>query len=126
MGGIPAISERLESMKKPIPGVDPYLEAFWGDYPNRPDGPTFAIKLRVKLPGDLQATYRESVKCPTNEVVTWIFPDVKVRAENVSRHGGFSVAPTSPLRSAVLVPVPNENAGTSSYRDRRTGIENRV
>ena len=65
-------------MPSPCPGMDPYLEAYWGDV--HTSLTTYARdQLRDRLPGDLRARVQEYVHLQTNqdEKQRWS-PDVRI------------------------------------------------
>jgi len=94
-------------MKSPFPGVDPYLEAFWGDIHT---GLMVYVRDQIdeQLPGDLQARIEESVSVDQEVGSRWIFPDVKVSERETFLDTVFSVATDVAVAEPVLVPVPNE------------------
>ncbi len=94
-------------MNSPFPGVDPYLEQYWGDIHT---GLMVYIRDQIdeQLPGDLQARVEESVSIDQEVGSRWIFPDV-----NVSERAGFletasAVATGIAVAEPLLVPLPSE------------------
>lgn len=90
-------------MASPFPGMDPYLEQFWGDVHHR--FVTYACdQLQGSLPGDLRARVEERVFVESPEALERsIFPDIRVvergrrrRRELADTAGGVAVA--EPLR----------------------------
>ncbi|MCA9049833.1 MAG: DUF4058 family protein [Planctomycetaceae bacterium] len=63
--------------KSPFPGMDPYLEQFWGDVHSR-----FVVymadQINDQLPGDLQARVEEGLMVDTETYSRRIYPDVQV------------------------------------------------
>lgn len=63
--------------KSPFPGMDPYLEQFWGDVHSR-----FVVymadHINDQLPGDLQARVEEGLMVDTETYSRRIYPDVQV------------------------------------------------
>ncbi len=87
-------------MKSPFPGMDPYLEAHWGDVHTRLIVYT-GDQLRPQLPGDLKVRVEEriSVQDPdSNERPVGYVPDVRIIAK--LPEGSFS---PSSAASATLV-----------------------
>jgi hypothetical protein len=64
-------------MKSPFPGVDPYLEQYWGDIHTRLMV-YLSDQIDEQLPGDLQARVEESVSVDLDESSRWVYPDVNV------------------------------------------------
>ena len=64
-------------MKSPFPGMDPYLEAHWGDVHT-----TLIVyarnQLNAQLPDELQAVVEEDVTVLTEGQTRTIYPDVQV------------------------------------------------
>lgn len=64
-------------MKSPFPGMDPYLEAHWGDV-----HATLVVytrnQLNAQLPDDLRATVEEDVTIETDAGERTVYPDVQV------------------------------------------------
>lgn len=91
-------------MPSPFPGMDPYLEAHWGDV--HTSLVTYARDaIRPQLPGDLKARVEEHVAVEAENGGTGYYPDVRV----VERPK-FSATDASPLAGAavatpVLVPM---------------------
>lgn len=55
-----SFSERLIDMKSPFPGMDPYLEAYWGDVHQRLVM-YLSDAIQVNLPVDLRSRVEERV-----------------------------------------------------------------
>ena len=72
-------SERIENVmtKSPFPGMDPYLEQFWGDVHSR-----FVVymadQINDQLPGDLQARVEEGLMVDAEDYSRRVYPDVHV------------------------------------------------
>jgi hypothetical protein len=83
-------------MKSPFPGMDPYLEAHWGDIHTRLM--VYASnQLNAQLPDDLQARVEESLAViKDDEKTRTVYPDVSVVEEP-----GAAMA-TAPAASAVM------------------------
>jgi hypothetical protein len=89
-------------MASPFPGMDPYLEQFWGDVHQRLV--TYACdQLQGALPGDLRARIQERVFVESPTAERNMYPDVRVveRGRRLGRGpaapaGGVAVA--EPLR----------------------------
>jgi hypothetical protein len=79
-------------MKSPFPGLDPYLEAHWGDIHTRLM--VYASnQLNAQLPSDLQARVEESLAVQEDEEhARTIYPDVRVVEEPDAAFGEGSVA----------------------------------
>ena len=68
-------------MKSPFPGMDPYLERYWGDVHT-----SLMVYLRdqinEQLPKDLQARVEETVNVDASDGDSrWVYPDVQVVEE---------------------------------------------
>jgi hypothetical protein len=85
-------------VKSPFPGMDPYLEQFWGDVHSR-----FVVymadQLNEQLPADLQARVEESLMIDSEDYSRRVYPDVQV-VENTT-----SLSPAAP-QSDVVVAEP--------------------
>ena len=64
-------------MSSPIPGVDPYLEQYWGDIHT-----SLMVYMRdqidEQLPSGLQARVEESVNIDLEARSRWVYPDVAI------------------------------------------------
>ena len=85
-------------MASPFPGMDPYLEQFWGDVHQRLV--TYACdQLQGTLPGDLRARIQERVfvESPTGPERN-MYPDIRV-VERGRRHSRnpAAIAPVTDL-----------------------------
>ena len=93
-------------MKSPFPGMDPYLERYWGDVHQ---GVITYIRdwLQSRLPSDLRARMQERVyiELPDARRATY-YPDVRV----VERPG-IPQAGTSGTAAAVAEPLATEDSG---------------
>ncbi|MCA9009306.1 MAG: DUF4058 family protein [Planctomycetaceae bacterium] len=63
--------------KSPFPGMDPYLEPFWGDVHSR-FMVYMADQLNDQLPADLQARVEECLMVDAEEYSRRVYPDVHV------------------------------------------------
>jgi len=81
-------------MTSPFPGVDPYLELFWGDIHTRLMV-YISDQINDQLPADLQARVEESVSVDLNAGSRWIYPDIKVTEQ-------IDPLPISPIAIADL------------------------
>ena len=68
-------------MKSPFPGMDPFLERYWGDVHT-----SLMVYLRdqinEQLPKDLQARVEETVNVAADDAASrWLYPDVQVVEE---------------------------------------------
>ena len=93
-------------MNSPFPGMDPYLEQFWGDVHT-----SFMVytrdQINDQLPGDLQARVEESLTVDHDEGWRTVYPDIGIiekPQEAVSVHSAPSVAVAEP----VIIPFPDE------------------
>jgi len=94
-------------MKSPFPGVDPYLEQFWGDIHT-----SLMVYIRDQitdqLPSDLQARVEESVSVDLDESPRWIYPDVTVvELPEASTTAAVAVA-DAVIAEPTIIPLPNE------------------
>ena len=64
-------------IKSPFPGMDPYLEPFWGDVHSRLVV-YMADQVNEQLPGDLQARVEECLMVDTEHYSRRVYPDVAV------------------------------------------------
>ena len=73
--------------RSPFPGMDPWLERFWGDIHS-----SFVVYLRdqinERLPRDLQARVEESLTVDTDDYRRTIYPDSHVVEEQVDTSAG--------------------------------------
>lgn len=90
-------------MKGPFPGMDPYLEAHWGDVHTRLV--TYASdQIQAKVPGDLRARVEEQITVHTVEIEErdrLFVPDVLV----VERPGGLATQPEHETSLTVVEPL---------------------
>ncbi len=94
-------------MRSPFPGVDPYLEQFWGDIRT-----SLMVYIRDQisdqLPSDLQSRVEESISVDEDESSRWIYPDVTVVEHLESAlPSGVAVAEAA-IAEPLIVPVPSE------------------
>jgi len=78
--------------KSPFPGMDPYLEQYWGDIHS-----SLIVymkdQINEQLPSGLQARVEESVMVDDDERSRTIYPDVTVAEDNDdASRGGLAVA----------------------------------
>ena len=112
-------------MSSPFPGMDPYLEAYWGDV--HTSLVTYARdQLRANLPADLKVRVEEHVTVEADDArLTGFYPDVSVleqpRPERVEG-AGVSTAVAVPL----IVPMELERETERSLRIIDTRSGNRV
>lgn len=110
-------------MTSPFPGMDPYLEASWGDVHARLI--LFAsIQLQTRLPGDLRARVEERIVVETPEAERDIVPDVRViERGRADAGGGVAVADEVATAEPLVITVPNEpeTQGFIEIRDIRSG-----
>lgn len=95
-------------MKSPFPGMDPYLEQYWGDVHT-----SFLVytrnQLNAQLPEDLQARVEEGVRLATEEeVFRTLFPDVQVREEPGQASSQASPTPDVAVAEPYLLPLEDE------------------
>jgi hypothetical protein len=96
-------------MKSPFPGMDPYLEAHWGDIHT-----SFIVyarnQLNAQLPNDLQARVEESLAVQEDdEHIRTVYPDVRVIEESgVSPDEGGVATAVVTVAEPVVVPVADE------------------
>ncbi len=94
-------------MKSPFPGVDPYLEQFWGDIHT-----SLMVYIRDQitdqLPSDLQARVEECVSVDLDESPRWIYPVVTVlELPEASTTAAVAVA-DAVIAEPTIIPLPNE------------------
>ena len=100
--------------RSPFPGMDPYLEAHWGDVHHGLI--TYARdQLQSKLPAGLRARMEERVfvETPAGQERS-IYPDVRVVERGKARSGlrrGNGVAVAEPL----LIPLPADEPATEGF-----------
>jgi hypothetical protein len=98
-------------IKSPFPGMDPYLEQYWGDIHS---SLIVYIKDQIneQLPNGLQARVEESVMVDDDHRSRTIFPDVSVIEErDDASEGGVAVAvaqTTEVIASPLMVPLIDE------------------
>lgn len=88
-------------MKSPFPGMDPYLERYWGDVHTKLL--VYACEqLNEQLPKDLQARVEETVRVAADgDEGRWLVPDVLVVQEPTA----VEYAPADADASAAVVPA---------------------
>ncbi|HUG91824.1 MAG TPA: DUF4058 family protein [Planctomycetaceae bacterium] len=112
-------------MKSPFPGMDPWLEAHWGDVHS-----SLAIytrdELQPQLPPDLRARVEEYVAVEAEDVAGGFYPDVRVVerpfSAEASSVGGAAAAVAEPL----VVPLSLEPETIRSVRIIDPRADNRV
>lgn len=93
-------------MPSPFPGLDPYLEQFWGDVHTR-----FMVyacdQLNEQLPADLQARVEESLTVDMDDGWRTVYPDVRIAEEG---RGGpaTQTAASITIDKACFVPFPSD------------------
>ena len=112
-------------MPSPFPGMDPYLEAYWGDVHSRLV--LYASDLlQGKLPRDLVSRVEERVfvESPDGGTASVYYPDVRV-VEHPSRAGETAVAVVEETIAAnpLVIDLRREPITETfiEIRDRRTG-----
>ncbi len=94
-------------MKSPFPGVDPYLEQYWGDIHTRLMV-YISDQIADQLPSDLQARVEESVSVDLDESPRWIYPDVTViELPDAPSSAAVAVA-DAVIAEPTIIPLPNE------------------
>ena len=94
-------------MKSPFPGVDPYLEQFWGDIHTRLMV-YMSDQIADQLPSDLQTRVEESVSVDIDESPRWIYPDITVlELPEASSSAAVAVA-DAVIAEPTIIPLPNE------------------
>lgn len=102
-------------MKSPFPGMDPYLEARWGDVHQRLI--TYAAdQLGAQLPADLRARVEERVFVETGaEPIRRIVPDVQVAQYPPARASHSQLAEGGPAVAEPMVFLLEDEAVTEGY-----------
>jgi len=93
--------------KSPFPGMDPYLEQFWGDV-----HASLIVYIRdhinEQLPGDLHARVEEGLMVDTEDYSRRIYPDVDV-VEHLDRSFPSGAALSNvAIAEPCVVPLPSE------------------
>lgn len=113
-------------MPSPFPGMDPYLEAHWGDIHQCLI--TYSRDwLQARLPADLRARVEERVFVESPDGARRsIFPDVRVieRPQKSPSEGGVAVA--EPAAEPFVIHVPAEEVTEGYIEIRETGSGHRV
>ena len=94
-------------MKNPFPGMNPYLEQYWGDVHT-----SFMVyardQINEQLPGDLQARVEEGIAIDTDTGDhRVVFPDVRVVEEPGSSFGEGAATAVA-VAEPCLIPIPDE------------------
>ena len=93
--------------KSPFPGMDPYLEQFWGDVHSSLIV-YFRDQINDQLPGDLQARVEESLMVDSEDYSRRIYPDVDIAERpEVSSPAGLTLSGTAVAEPCVVV-LPSE------------------
>lgn len=100
--------KRATKMKSPFPGVDPYLEQYWGDIHT-----SLMVYIRDQisdqLPRDLQARVGESVCVDVDESTRRIYPDVVViELPEFASSSAVAVA-DAVIAEPTIIPIPSEH-----------------
>lgn len=114
----------MTAAKSPFPGMDPYLEAHWGDVHSRLV--TYSSDaLQEQLPKDLRARCEERVFVDSSERRRTISPDVRVverrstqPAESEDDAGGTAVATETAVGTAVdvfVIPIHEDEPATERF-----------
>lgn len=110
-------------MKSPFPGMDPYLEAHWGDVHTRVVVYT-SEQLQSRLPADLRVRVEEqvAVEAPDGDGAAF-YPDVHVAQSELQRGGGSSWSGASVAAEPLILPLEIEAPTLRSIRivDVRSG-----
>src|SRR5437899_2205577 len=114
----------IAAMKSPFPGIDPYLEAMWGDVHQRLI--TYAAdQVGAQLPDDLRARVEERVFVETEaEQIRRIVPDVHVAQYPPSGASHSQLAEGGAALAEPMVFLLEDEAVTEGYieiRERRGG-----
>jgi len=100
--------KRAPKMKSPFPGVDPYLEQYWGDIHT-----SLMVYIRDQisdqLPRDLQARVEESVCVDVDKSPRRIYPDVVViELPEFASSSAVAVA-DAVIAEPTIIPIPSEH-----------------
>lgn len=93
-------------MPSPFPGMDPYLEQFWGDVHT-----SFMVyardQINEQLPSDLQARVEESLSVDVDDGWRVVYPDMHVVE---GPRGGVAVrsSPAATAAEPLFIPSPDE------------------
>lgn len=86
-------------MKSPFPGMDPFLEQFWGDIHS-----SLIVYMRdqinEQLPNDLQARVEEGLMVDADEYRRTVYPDVQV----IETHDNSDAPDVTAVNSVVAEP----------------------
>lgn len=93
-------------MPSPFPGLDPYLEQFWGDVHT-----AFMVYARDQisdqLPADLQARIEESLSVDHDEGSRTVYPDASI-VELPLGNGALQATSHVAVAEPILIPLPDE------------------
>jgi hypothetical protein len=118
--------DRENRMASPFPGMDPYLEAHWGDVHTRLI--TYAsTQLQKVLPKDLRARVEERLVVTAPDLRRPIFPDVRIfekkrKAPRISNGAVGLMTATEPL----VIELPGEPETQRSLEIREVGTGSRL
>ena len=97
-------------MKSPFPGMDPYLEQYWGDVHT---GLMVYMRDQIndQLPGDLQARVEEGISVDLKDDQRTIYPDIQVAEQSAPTHGMSELPPTTTMAVAQphIIPLLDES-----------------
>ena len=113
-------------MPSPFPGMDPYLEAHWGDVHQ-----SLAIyardQLQGRLPNDLRARVQERVFVETEEATRRsVYPDVRVIERPRPKHDATGERGRLAIAEPLVVHVAAEPVTESYIEIREVGSGHRV
>jgi len=116
-------------MKSPFPGMDPYLEPYWGDIHSRLSV-YLCDAINEGLPRDLQAHVEQSVMIDSEEQRRTVYPDAMVvetpeRLPETEFGGGTAVAVEAASRPCVVA-IPDEKPTLRHIEIIQPGSGNRV
>jgi len=93
--------------KSPFPGMDPYLEQFWGDV-----HASMIVYIRdhinEQLPGDLHARVEEGLMVDTEDYSRRIHPDVDVVEHSDKSYPAAAAQSDITIAEPCVVPLPSE------------------
>src|SRR5205085_7308266 len=97
-------------MKSPFPGMDPYVEQYWGDFHSRLV--LYACdQINDQLPRKLIASVEERLVVESGEEdERSIYPDVRVAEQAAIREGGIGVAEAAAATQPITVHYSSEPA----------------
>lgn len=96
-------------MKSPFPGMDPYLEKYWGDVHTRLMVNASSL-LNRQLPADLQARVEEGLAVAAEDAEPrYIFPDIQI-LEDGQPTGIDTATASTAVAKMTKVRIPSEQA----------------